>query len=127
MIDRCCHPTSKVWDRYGGRGITVCDRWRESFDAFVADMGVPEPGMTLERIDNDKGYSPENCRWATMQEQQRNRRDTVYLSYKGKKKCIAEWAKELNVSPQAISYRLKAGYSVEEAITKKFRDYPRDY
>lgn len=121
MIDRCCHPTSKAWKRYGGRGITVCDRWKESFDAFVSDMGVPEPKMTLERIDNNKGYSPENCRWATMQEQQRNRRDTVRITFNGKTKCIAEWAKELNVTPQAISYRIKAGYLPKEIIEKPFR------
>ena len=121
MIDRCQNQTSKVWDRYGGRGIKVCDRWRNSFDAFVEDMGVPKPKMTIERIDNNKGYSPENCKWATMQEQQRNRRDTVKLSFAGQTKCLAEWAKDLAVSPQAIAYRLKAGYSVDDALSKPFR------
>ena len=121
MIDRCQNKSSKVWDRYGGRGIKVCERWRKSFDAFVEDMGVPEPKMTLERIDNNKGYSPENCRWATMQEQQRNRRDTVWLTFNGKTKCLADWAQTLSVSPQAIGYRLRSGYSVEEALSKPFR------
>lgn len=121
MIDRCQNKSSKVWDRYGGRGIKVCERWRKSFDAFVEDMGVPEPKMTLERIDNNKGYSPENCRWATMQEQQRNRRDTVWLTFNGKTKCLADWAETLSVSPQAIGYRLRSGYSVEEALSKPFR------
>lgn len=121
MIDRCQNKSSKVWDRYGGRGIKVCERWRKSFDAFVEDMGVPEPKMTLERIDNNKGYSPENCRWATMQEQQRNRRDTVWLTFNGKTKCLADWAQTLSVSPQAIGYRLRSGYSFEEALSKPFR------
>jgi hypothetical protein len=121
MIDRCQNKSSKVWDRYGGRGITVCDRWRKSFDDFVEDMGVPGPKMTIERIDNNKGYSPENCRWATMQEQQRNRRDTVFLTFNSQTKCLADWAKELNVTPQALSYRVRNGYSTEDIFTKPFR------
>ena len=92
---------------YGGRGITVCDQWRENFDQFFSDMGEPQEGMSLERINNDLGYSPENCRWATLEEQLNNQRRNRRIEHNGKIKNLSQWAAEKGLKMDTLIKRLK--------------------
>lgn len=99
MLERCTNPKSSNWKNYGGRGITVCERWMR-FDNFLSDMGVPAFGLSIDRIDNDKGYEPSNCRWATPIEQRQNQRPRSKVPSKTQQKKLAqiqafeEWASE---------------------------------
>jgi hypothetical protein len=115
---RCLHPNDAKYPDYGGRGITICARW-DDFAAFNADMWPrPSPKHTVERIDNSKGYSPDNCRWATMAEQQANRRDTVNVTYEGRTQCVMHWAREFGVDRSMLARRLARGVPMEQALSK---------
>ena len=103
---------------YGGRGIEVCPRWA-SFENFYQDMGDPPPGTTLDRRENALGYCPENCRWATPKGQTRNRRNTVWLTFRGEEKPLAEWCEALGADFDVTRSRLKLGWSAEEAFFGK--------
>lgn len=117
MLDRCRNKNHPQYHDWGGRGIKVCDRWK-SFRNFLSDMGLkPFPVATLERIDNDGDYCPENCRWATWKDQRRNTRRNVYLTCNGETKCITDWAVAIGASANTIRDRLKRGWPVERAIT----------
>lgn len=105
------------YHRYGGRGITMCDSWLESFECFLNDMGEPPEGMSIDRIDNDGNYEPDNCRWATPSEQSRNNSRNVLLTANGTTKCLVDWANDLGCSSYAIQKRIKRGWSVEDAVT----------
>lgn len=120
MIARCYDPKHHKYESYGGRGIRVCDRWI-CFWLFEKDMGERPPGMTLNRINNDGPYSPENCEWASHVEQNRNRRDNLLLTHNGETRCLAQWAERLGVRRQAIRRRIDCGWSVEEALTIPFK------
>jgi hypothetical protein len=117
MISRCTDPTNKKFADYGGRGIAVCKRWSESFDAFVADMGVRPDGMTLERRDVNLGYEPDNCRWATWKEQHNNKRSNRLIEFSGQTKTLQQWADQTGFSHTLIFYRLQRGWSVARALT----------
>lgn len=117
MRNRCYNRKSTDYPDYGGRGISVCDRWRESFENFFADMGQPPPWTSIDRIDNARGYEPGNCRWATATEQGRNKRNNVRLAFRGRTQTMTEWAAELGIPMKRIHARLKRGWSAERALT----------
>ncbi len=108
MLRRCNDPQNPHFHNYGGRGIGVCERWLK-FENFLIDMGERPVGLTLERVNNVKGYSPENCKWATRREQQNNRRTNRVLVLNGRAQTITQWANELGVSVSVLQYRYRAG------------------
>ncbi len=117
MIQRCENPRSVHFARYGGRGIGVCRRWRDSYDAFLADMGrAPSPKHSIDRINNDGNYEPGNCRWATAQEQQRNRRNNVLIPYQGRKITQAELCELSGLPQKTVEKRRMLGWSAEKII-----------
>ena len=118
MLARCYNTTSTEYHNYGARGIFVCDRWRNSFPDFFNDMGERPNGCTIDRIDNNGPYSPENCRWATWRQQRTNTRINHILEYDGKAQTIIEWADEIGISPNTIHSRLHRGWSVHDTITR---------
>jgi hypothetical protein len=120
MKSRCLNPNNKDFGRYGGRGITVCDRWMD-FRNFYADMGDPPPKHTLERKNNNLGYSPENCIWATQDKQTRNRENVRRLSAGGETMLLIDWARRLGTGPSVIRNRLKRGWGESRAVTEPIR------
>lgn len=116
MVQRCTNEKNKGFHNYGGRGITVCDRWLK-FENFYADMGPKPEGMSIERRDNDAGYSPENCCWIPRGSQNRNRRISRMITANGSEKCITEWARKLGVSHATIIARINNGWPEDKAVT----------
>lgn len=120
MRRRCNNPIDVHYAAYGGRGIAVCERW-DRFEAFLEDMGFPPKGMSLDRIDNNKGYCPENCRWATRQTQSANRRSSRRLVHNGVTLTMSEWARFLGISPTTMSNRIQAGFPPEKLFAHNLR------
>lgn len=117
MIARCHRPATKYFHNYGGRGIVVCDRWRHSFENFLADMGLrPSNRHSIDRKENGGNYEPANCRWATKQEQDNNRRTNRLLEVNGVSHTITEWARITGIAPVTIHYRIKRGWTIERAV-----------
>lgn len=117
MVARCQNPRAQSYHNYGGRGITVCDRWLESFENFYADMGDrPTPGHSIDRIDNDGPYSPENCRWATWEEQANNRRNNVWIEFQGERLSAAQWRKRLGVVSDLHAVAKKYNRSIASVV-----------
>jgi hypothetical protein len=123
MLGRCTNPRHHAFARYGRLGVS--ERWR-SFEVFLADMGERPPGTSLDRIDNERGYEPGNCRWATAQEQQRNRRGQRLLTWEGVTLCIAAWGERIKTSGRCIAERLRAGWSIERALTEPVQQSRRN-
>ncbi len=116
MKQRCTNPKATAYKDYGGRGIAVCERWRNSFENFLADMEERPEGTSLNRIDNDGGYSPDNCKWATKVEQGKNQRNNRMLTFEGRTMCLSEWARELDIDRKTIRDRLNRGWSMRKVL-----------
>ena len=117
MNQRCNNPNDPKFADYGGRGIKVCERWTD-FSIFLADMGMRPEGTTIDRIDADKGYSPENCRWATKRQQQNNRRANVFIEIDGETLTLAEWSLRLGRNYKTVQARIKRGWNPVKALKK---------
>ncbi len=104
---RCGNPNNSHYESYGGRGIKVCDRWRESFENFYADMGSCPKGFSIERVNVNGNYEPSNCKWISMKDQMKNLQKSRYLEYNGKRMIMADWARDFGIRPNDIAYRLK--------------------
>jgi hypothetical protein len=124
MLARCRNHNQRGFDRYGGRGITVCSAWT-NYEQFRNDMGECPPGMEIERIDNDGNYEPSNCRWATRKEQTRNTSTNRLLTLNGVTKCVSEWAETVGVSRNTLNARLSYGWSDERTLTEPVRHITR--
>lgn len=120
MKARCSHENNKHYKHYGGRGITVCEEWLNSFDIFYNDMGDPPTKKhTIDRIDNNGNYEPVNCKWSTYTEQALNRRSNVLISFNGETKTALEWAQEIGLPPTTIYGRIRRGFTRPEEVLSK--------
>lgn len=131
MKERCYNPKHPGYKDYGGRGIKVCQRWLDSFTAFLKDMGErPGPDHSIDRIDNSGNYTPKNCRWATRAEQLNNTRRNCMFTHNGETRTlaqwVAQWSDETNIPTGILRNRILQGWSVEDALTKPVRPYNDD-
>lgn len=116
MKQRCLNPKVPQYHNYGGRGITVCDRWLSSFENFLIDMGEKPAGKSIDRINNDGNYEPGNCRWATSKEQRDNQRTTHLIEIQGVTKPLRDWARDYGIHETTIHGRLRRGWDIESAV-----------
>lgn len=128
MIQRCTNPNATAYHRYGGRGIAVCERWRD-YRNFLSDMGErPDKNHTLERINNDRSYEPGNTRWATRREQSVNRSSNRLVRYDNRSQTVIEWVRELGLDEELVRARLKRGWPFDKIINtarRSSRNSPR--
>lgn len=126
MKQRCLNPSNQQYKNYGARGIGICLRWLESFDNFFSDMGNKPDGLTLDRRDNELGYSADNCRWATPREQRLNQRTCTYLEYQGERLTVRDWAARIGRHETTLHSRIKAGWPIDHVLSgKSFGRYER--
>lgn len=118
MLGRCLNKASTTYAKYGARGISVCERWRK-FENFFNDMGECPLAHTLDRIDSRGNYEPNNCRWATMKEQQNNRLNNRHITYAGETLTLMQWAEKVGIKRETISRRLEMGWTIERALNEK--------
>jgi len=127
MRSRCLNPNAGNFEDYGGRGITVCDRWVDSFENFYADMGDPPSWeYSLDRINCEGNYTPSNCRWADYETQCNNKRSSHFVEFKGVKLSLSQWERRLGLKPFTLTQRLtKLGWTIERALTTPIRQCRR--
>jgi hypothetical protein len=127
MIARCYTKSAGGYVAYGGRGITVCDRWRRSFAYFLIDMGFrPTLKHTIDRIDSTGNYEPSNCRWATQAEQARNRSNNITITANGKSQCATDWETDLGLPLGTIRHRVRRNWGVERILSTPVRKYKKE-
>lgn len=120
MLRRCHEPSADAYPWYGGRGITVCPEWHD-FQTFLRDMGEAPPGTSIDRVDNNLGYSKANCRWASKIEQANNKCNSHRLVAFGKSQTLAQWSREIGMRPATLHYRIRTGWPPERALTEPVR------
>lgn len=122
MIGRCYRPSKgEIYERYGGRGIEVCDEWRNNYQVFAAcslEKGYDD-SLEIDRIDNELGYFPDNVRFVSHRENNRNRRNCHMITYKGKCQCLSAWAEELGINCSTLRSRIRNGWTVEKAFNRR--------
>ena len=116
MIQRCSNASLKSYKNYGGRGISVCYEWTK-FEKFYADMGIKPNGCSIDRIDVNGNYDKLNCRWSTMKQQNRNRRNNRLIEFNGETMCVNEWAESLGINKRTLLNRLTNGWEIKKALT----------
>lgn len=122
MIQRCTNPKTNSYKYYGALGVTVCERWRNSFAAFLADMGsAPSLRHSLDRERNEEGYTPENCRWSTDLEQAANKRNNLNVTFEGRTQNLKAWAREISLNYLTLYTRYQSGWSPERMLTTPVR------
>jgi len=121
MKQRCTNPKATGYQNYGGRGIRMCERWFNSYEAFIEDVGVPPHGATLDRIDTDGDYEPGNVRWAYGTTQNRNKRNNRPVTWQGQTKTYSAWAADLGISKQSFAYRMKH-WPIEDVFGRAAQD-----
>ena len=126
MQSRCYNPNDKLYKDWGGRGIKICNEWVENIDSFVswAISNGYQKGLTIDRIDNNGDYFPDNCRWVTLAENNQNRRSSIFYTYNGKTQNLQQWCNEYGISRSMVNKRLKMGWDFEKALftPKQTRD-----
>lgn len=125
MLNRCSNVNCKEYHYYGGRGITVCNRWRISYQNFLSDMGrAPSKKHSIDRVDNNKNYEPLNCKWSTNKEQANNKRSCLLIYFNGETKNLSQWCERLKLPFHTIKARIKHyGWTPEKALTKPVRHF----
>ena len=117
MKTRCLNPKSTYYKNYGGRGIKICERWIDSFENFLADMGKrPSSNYSIDRIDNDGNYEPKNCQWKTNKEQNNNRRSNINFTYQNKTQTISQWCEQVGINYFTFTSRVRRGATIEQAL-----------